>query len=423
MAEEYRDFELPKLYKYSGLFVIIGLVMLHWSQAMYFVGGQSARMGSLVIGFGLIVWAAFLRAGGQIGKHLPFFVLTGSYFILLAMLTRFQDHAIWYDRQQQIFTVVCIFLFWSGYILAREKRHDFVSANQLSLVGVGFLALLCLMRFLQFVKLISFEGSVRGYGDTTLNAVGVAFANTCLALVFLTLAILNKNLLRKALYLLVAFAAVFVVLSSASRGAIIWGSLAMVFFFVLNRHRRYLTGRGLLVALLSMLLILPALVVLYQSNYAIAERMDILIDRYSQLFDLFRKYGGGDSDRSIGARQYAWTSYLSTFDQWIIFGEKRQYGYPHNQWLEIFIKFGLLGIPMFLMSIVLFFKISWSAVREKLHPDVEFSIIATLFMFGYLSSLSSLSLQVNRVLWLGFGYLLGYYLERSNRQNALGPPH
>jgi hypothetical protein len=273
MAEEYRDFELPKLYKYSGLFVIVGLVMLHWSQAMYFVGGQPARMGSLVIGFGLIVGAAFLRARGQIVKHLPFVVLTGSYFILLAMLTRFQDHAIWYDQQNQIFTLVCLLLFWSGYILAREKRHDFVSANQWSLIGVGVLALLCLMRFLEYVKLISFEGSARGYGDTTLNPVGVAFANTCLGLVFLMLAILNKNLLRKALYLLVASAAVFVVLSSASRGAIIWGSLAMVFFFVLNRHRGYLTGRGLLVALISMALILPALVVLYQANYAIAERL------------------------------------------------------------------------------------------------------------------------------------------------------
>ena len=413
-----RDFELPKLYKYSGLFVIMGLVMLHWSQAMYFVGGQSARMGSLVVGFGLIVGAAFLRAGGQIGKHLPFVVLTGSYFILLAMLTRFQDHAIWYDRQQQIFTVVCLVLFWVGYILAREKRHDFVSANQLSLVGLGVLALLCLVRFLGYVKLISFEGSARGFGDTTLNPVGVAFANTCLGLVFLMLAMLNKNLLRKALYLLVAFAAVFVVFSSASRGAIIWGSLAMVFFCVLNRHRGYLTGRSLVVTLLSMALLLPGLVVLYQSNYAITERLDILIDRFTQMFDLFRKYGG-DSDQSVSARQYAWSSYLSTIDQWIIFGEKRQYGYPHNQWLEIFVKFGLLGTPMFLMSIILFFKISWSALREKLNPDVEFSIITTLFMFGYLSSMTSLSLQVNRVMWLGFGYLLGFYLQRSKRQNRV----
>jgi len=157
--------------------------------------------------------------------------------------------------------------------------------------------------------------------------------------------------------------------------------------------------------------------VLYNANYAIAERIDILIDRFTQMFDLFNKYGRGDA--SVSARQYTWSSYLSTIEQWIIFGEKRQSGYPHNQWLEMFVKFGLLGTPMFLMSIILFFKISWSAVREKLHPDIEFSIITTLFMFGYLSSMTSLSLQVNRVMWLGFGYLLGFYLQRSKRQNRV----
>ena len=184
-SPQYLDFELPKLYKYTGLFVIIGLAMLHWSQAMYFLGGQPARLGSLAVGFGLIVGAALLRARGQIVKYLPFVFITGSYFILLAMLTKIQEHVIWYDQTQQIFTLVCLFLFWSGYILAREKRHDFVSANQWSLIGVSLLALLCLMRFLQFVKLISFEGSARGYGDVSLNAVGVAFANSCLGLIFL----------------------------------------------------------------------------------------------------------------------------------------------------------------------------------------------------------------------------------------------
>ena len=416
-SPQHQDFELSKFYRYSGLFVIIGLAMLHWSQAMYFVGGQSARLGSLAVGFGLIVGAAFLRARGQIVKHLPFVVLTGSYFVVLAMLTRFQNHLIWYDQVQQIFTLVCLFLFWSGYILARQKSHDFVSANQLSLIVVGILALLCSVRFLQFVKLISFEGSARGFGDTTLNPVGVAFANSCLGLVFFVLAILSKDLLRKLLFLSVACAGFFVVISSASRGAIIWNLLAISFFFILNRHRNYLNVRSIFVAALSMLLLLPVLAVLYQTNYAIAERVDILIDRFLQILDLFNKYGSDDA--SVTQRQFYWTSYLSTIDQWILFGEERQDGYPHNQWLEIFVKFGLLGLPMFIMSIILLFKISWSALREKLHPDIEFSMITTLFMFGYLSSMTSLSLQVNRVLWLGFGYLLGYYLERSKQQKRV----
>jgi O-antigen ligase len=412
---QYRDFELPKLYKYSGLFIIIGLVMLHWSQAMYFVGGNAARIGSLVAGFGLIVGAAFLRARWRTVDYIPFAIVTGAYFIALAMLTKFQRHSIWYEPTQLIFTVVCLILFWAGYILAREKRQDFVSANQWSLVGVGILALLSSLSFLRFVKDISFAGSERGFGGTELNPVGVAYANTCLGLVFLILAILNKNLLRKGLYLLVACVSFFVVLSSASRGAVIWGTAAMVFFFVLNRHRKYLTGRGLLLAMLSVLLLIPVAAILYKTNYAVSERLDILIGRFTTMFDSLLGRGHGGGDPSVNAREYTWMSYLSTVDQWIFFGERGYSSYPHNQWLEIFARFGLLGVPMFVMSVVLFFKVSWSAVFDELHPDVEFSLITTLFMFAYLSSITSLSLQVNRVMWLGFGYLLGYYVQRARR--------
>jgi O-antigen ligase len=111
-----------------------------------------------------------------------------------------------------------------------------------------------------------------------------------------------------------------------------------------------------------------------------------------------------------------WHSYASTFEQWIVFGEKGYVGYPHNQWVEILARFGLLGIPMLVMSIVLFCRVCWDVVTRKIHPDVEFSLIAILFVYSYLQSMSSLSLQVNRALWLGFGYLIGYFVEQSKRR-------
>ena len=92
--------------------------------------------------------------------------------------------------------------------------------------------------------------------------------------------------------------------------------LAIIFFFILNRHRKYLSGRSLLATVLSMVLLLPVLAILYNANYAIAERFDILIERFTQMFDLFLKYGGQDA--SVTERQYRWSSYLSTIDQWII---------------------------------------------------------------------------------------------------------
>jgi O-antigen ligase len=414
--KKFRDFELPKLYKHSGLFVIVGLILLYWSQSMYFVAGNMARMGSLAVGFGLIYWSAWLRGKSRVFRHLPFVILSGAYFTALVMLSIFQEHAIWYNQTQQIFVVVCIALFWAGYILAREKRQDFVSANQWSLVVVAGIAIVCLLAFLRFVKDISFQGSERGFGETTLNPVGVAYANTCLALVFLVVGLLNKSLIRKAVHLLAACLAFAVVLSSASRGAVIWGGGAILFFLLLNRHRKYLSGKNVLIAVGSCILLIPICVVLYTSNYAIAERFDILIDRFTQMFQSL--FGGGQArtDLSLSARQMMWDSYLSTWDQWILFGEKNYVGYPHNQWVEILARFGLLGIPLLIMSVVLFFKLGWDLLTRKIHPDLEFSLIATLFVYSYLQSMSSLSLQVNRALWLGFGYLLGYFIERSKQR-------
>lgn len=417
MEPQYRDFELPKLYKHSGLFVIVGLILMYWSQSMYFVAGNMARMGSLAIGLGLILGASYLRAPQRIFKHTLFVVLTGGYFLALAMLSQFQQHAIRYDRTQQIFCVVCLVMFWAGYILAREKRQNFVSANQWSLVGVGCIAIVCLLAFLRFVKNISFEGSERGFGETTLNPVGVAYANTCLALVFVVIGVLNKSLIRKAVHLLAACCAFFVVLSSASRGAIIWGACALVFFLLLNRHRKYLSGKNILVALLSGLLLVPIIAVLYTSNYAIAERIDILFERFTEMFQSL--FGGAQArtDLSLSARQIMWQNAISTFDQWILFGERGYDWYPHNQWLEILIRFGILGIPLLVMSLFLFIRLGWDVLTRKIHPDVEFSLIATLFVYSYLQSMTSLSLQVNRALWLGFGYLIGYFLEQRARRS------
>ena len=117
---------LSKYYKYSGLLVIVGLILLYWSQALYFVAGNQMRLLSLVFGFGSIVAAAYLRARGRISQHIPLVTITGLYFCVLAFLTKFQGHAIWYDITQLIFCVVCLILFWSGYILACEKKQDFL---------------------------------------------------------------------------------------------------------------------------------------------------------------------------------------------------------------------------------------------------------------------------------------------------------
>ena len=406
---------LSKYDKHSGLLVIVGLILLYWSQALYFIAGNQMRMLSLVLGLGSIVAAAYLRARGRLFQHAPLIVISGLYFCLLAFLTKFQGHAIWYDRTQLIFCVVCLILFWSGYILAREKRQDFLSADQRTLVIIAGIAIICLLAFLRYVKNISFHGSGRDFGETALNPVGVAYANTCLSLIFVVLGFLNSRLITKSVYLFAASLALGVVMSSASRGAVIWGFCGIVYFLLLNRHFKYFSVKNLLVASGACIIVIPVLTLIYHTNYAVSERMDILFKRFEAMYYSIFGGGGASTDLSTSARQIYWYQYYTTLKEWVIWGERGYIGYPHNQWLEIFVRFGFLGLPLFFISIVLFLRLALDTLFQRFRPDVEYSIITVLFVFGYMQSMTSLNLQANRVLWLGFGYVLGGFIARRSR--------
>ena len=411
----FQNSRLSKYYKYSALLIIVGLIMLYWSQALYFVAGNQMRLLSLVFGLGSIVAAVCLRARERIFQHAPLVIISGLYFCALAFLTKLQGHAIWYDTTQLIFCVVCLILFWSGYILAREKKQDFTSADQRTLVIFAGIAIICLLAFLRYVKDISFQGSGRDFGETMLNPVGVAYANTCLCLVFLVLGVANRRLIIKSIHLLAASLALGVVLSSASRGAVIWGVCAIIYFLLLNRYWRYISAKNSLVALGACILLVPLLLFIYSTNYAVYERMDILFRRFEGMF--YSLFGGGQStiDMSTSGRQMYWYQYYSTLKEWVILGERGYVGYPHNQWLEIFVRFGFLGLPLFAISIFLFLRLGVDTLFQRFRPDVEYSLITVLFVFGYMQSMTSLTLHANRVLWLGFGYILGGFIARRSR--------
>ena len=306
-------------------------------------------------------------------------------------------------------------MFWSGYILAREKRQNFLSADERTLVIIAGIAIICLLAFLRYVKDISFQGSIRDFGETALNPVGVAYANTCLFLIFLVLGFANKSLIKKSIYLFTASLALGVVMTSASRGAVIWGTCGVIYFILLNRYWRYISFKNLIVALAACILVIPVILLIYNTNYAVSERMDILVKRFEGMYYSIFGLGQSSVDLSTNSRQYYWHYYYSTLKEWFILGEQGYVGYPHNQWLEIFVRFGLLGLPLFFISIFLFLRLGIDTLFQRFRPDLEHSLITVLFVFGYMQSMTSLSLHVNRVLWLGFGYVLGGFIARRSR--------
>ena len=394
----------------SCVLLIIGTISLHWSVPMFFIAGSFSRLGSLVFGFCSIALAALIRSSTSLFEYVGVFSVTGSYFLFLGLQSKIQEHHIWYDQLQIIFCLICLFLFWFGFVLGSSKVRTVNVGSEWILVIFGLLGILALIGFLRFVKDISFYGTQRDYGDTSLNPVGVAYSMICLALAYLVLGVCAPKLWRKMLFFAVVALAFIAAVSSASRGALFAGLGAVIYFVLLNRRTVQWSVRSWLTTVGGILFMLPIIWIMYHKNYAISERSALLIKRVSSMF---RAFSGNSNDPSMSIREITWDYYIKNIETWIVFGEKGYSAYPHNQFFEILVRFGLFGIPLLLMSVFTIGRVLSYLLFSRQKYDLEFSFVSILFVFSYLQSMTSLSLQINRVMWLGFGYFLGIIFNRN----------
>jgi O-antigen ligase len=210
------------------------------------------------------------------------------------------------------------------------------------------------------------------------------------------------------------------VLGSASRGAVMWGATVGVLLLFVQRISFSRINR--IVQVLALILI-SGLIVVYAARRfpVLEERIDHLKDRFVSLVDDMENTR--IRDMSISARKSQLDFYRKEVRDWWLNGLPWYYGYPHNQWVEIAVRFGMLGLPFLIFSL-------WSvqkAVRRLLRGGTALTreelVVYTLFVFAYLQSMSSLSLQVNRALFLGFGYVLGAHVgQKEDATSRPGSP-
>jgi hypothetical protein len=320
-----------------------------------------------------------------------------------------QQHQIFY-AQKLVFIGVCFALFIAGYVLAKTPIRDGKWKDSIVMMGGGAFLILILYRFLGYVKMISFAGTTRAFDVTELNPVGAAYTNTVLVLLFLYMAITVKHIWTKPLYAIVAGVAVLVVITTGSRGAPLWGVIACttVFGIMFVNGMVKINVKTVVTIFAFAAFGIPVAIFLFKTNYALSEKLNLLIRRFDEL--IYMAQGGAD-EASTSARLYFWQYYLGNFETWILAGERGYSSYPHNQWLEIMVRFGLLGIPLWFFSMFILAKSLLKAFSRKYALSMEWYLVMLLFLFSYLQSMSSLSLEVNRTLWLGFGYLFGYQYQ------------
>ena len=169
----------------SATLLVMGVVFLYVSQSVFFTFGGKGRYLSLILGMLLILGATVLRVSHRRAVSLiPFCFISCVYFSTLLLLSFIQQHQI-LDFLGVVFQLVCFTLFVCGYLLARLGTPNEVWRDSWVQLLLSGLSLLVLYRFLDYVKMISFFGSERGFGESELNPVGAAYSSMIVALTFL----------------------------------------------------------------------------------------------------------------------------------------------------------------------------------------------------------------------------------------------
>lgn len=133
------------------------------------------------------------------------------------------------------------------------------------------------------------------------------------------------------------------------------------------------------------------------------------IDGLSQRLELLISFTKRDRiDPSGQERVMVYEKFMNNFSSFFPAGEKNYKPYPHNQFMEIIMRWGLFGLPLLFLSVKLYLKSFKHVNVNNYTVKPVATIIIVLFLFSYFQSMTSLSLEMNRMLWLGFGFLISY---------------
>jgi hypothetical protein len=240
--------------------------------------------------------------------------------------------------------------------------------------------------------------------------------------IFLYLLKSQENIFYRIVYLIAVLASFSVILTTESRGAVaalFLGMLYLIFSSIyngqfsrlLNANKKYLKTLAFATVAILILLIFASL---FSSSFIFQDKFDALYKRFENLYLMAI---GQTNDRSTQNRFDLYLYFLNRPQDWIFIGEKNLSFYPHNQFLEIFVRFGIFGFPLFIVSVYGAFKFHIFNFGKKFRSE-EFVFMSMLFAFSYLQSQSSLGLDINRSLFLSLGFMLGYISKKPRLRSS-----
>lgn len=401
--------------------LIVGVFLLIWSLNGYFIGGNLLKMLMLIFGFLLVLASVFTLP--KRGRFVKFFIITFCFFIIYLLIAFIQNQST-SDSSVVVFDIICYLLLLSGFLISRNLDY-FTKINSKVIFFIVLLSLfgsLIFVRFQSQLILNSVGGGTRNDvsngDDGSINVIGIAYANAILF--FILYFFLNYCNIRKWLKILIFIGivgVVFVILFTQSRGALIY----IILILILNNLQKFNSFAKILKIILISVIVIVGFVTAIQLSPMLQEKFEGTFMRFQTLLELFQD---SEADKSSYERTLMMKDFYENLNTIILFGKENYDVYPHNQFLEIVMRWGIFfGLPLIVFSLRIFFKSIKVVVNKasRLHPFVNF--VALMFLFSFLQSLSSMSLDMNRMFWFGLGFLSGipkiFDLSNKNIKNEL----
>lgn len=383
--------------------------------------GSIGKYGSMLSGMIILCYLSYKRIQYiNASKILPYLLLIIGYYIAFQAIAFFRLH--YFDLKVTIFGLNGLVFMLAGSILGASSHAYYLrnSNHQRAkkrfektdyLLPLFFLfGLLSTNAYTNSMQALFLMGGGRDLGDGSTNPVGIAYVFSIVNICIIYYLIIQRNIFLKLLSGALFLSTLFIIISTTSRGAILYCILtyAIVSVSLIPKIKANFNISWLLSALFLCISI-TVLPLFLASNEFFAQRFNSLIYRFVMLWDFFNYTSA--ADQSADSRIQIYQMWLSQAGEWLLFGQKFYAGaisYPHNSLLEIAARFGVFGWPLIVLLVLTFIKSLLRLFNTGWFKNKEWYFFLLLFLFAFFQSMTSLSLEINRALWFAFGYMLMY---------------
>jgi O-antigen ligase len=395
----------------KNLLLTLGLFIFSFSISAYYIGGNMLKYLTLAGGILLVVWTAYIKPR-KISLGLIIFVAVYYGLFLLKSAT------LWQNTLQSvniIFGIIDCCLLLCGYAISINANQVLPIKKQENKIFLLILLVTVMGIFVYFrVQQEMIDNTSTRIAilseDDSVNPIGFAYVN---ALIFLIIYFMRNtfrlSIITKTLSLFVMVAVIISLLSTGTRGVTIYLAIIIILF-----ELRKVKIINAIKFVFKTVLILSAGIILINIAMRYNATINSMLTSYFYRFNnLFNSGYDNVIDPSTLARLSFIEDFKREWQDYFLWGQPNYVPYPHNIAIELIQRFGLVyAIPL----LVLFYKVLKKAgVIYFSKENTYATLFSMIFLLSLLQGFSSMSMEMNRGLWLSAGYLLGYRINESSK--------